>query len=534
MNHCTEQWRVSKPAVVGEGGAVAAQHWLAAAAGAAMLERGGNAVDAAVATAFALGALEPWMCGMGGSGYAVVHRADGSAETFDFQGVLPAAITSADYPLDPHGTDSLMGFPAVVDNRNVVGFGAVSVPGAVAGLATLAEAHGRFGLDTLLSPAIDLADRGLVVDWLSTLQVALAAGQLVRDPGARALYLPDGRPPLPETVLPLERLAQTLRTVAADGADAFYRGPLAERLVADLQAGGSRIDGDDLAGYEVLRAAPLTGRHRGHDLLTAGETSGGPRLIESFAWMAEHVAAGAPLDAHGYTALADALDGAFRSHRVRTGAALADDTCTTHLSAVDGEGNMVALTYTLLNRFGACVVSPSTGLTLNNAVSYFDPRPGRPTSMEGGKRINASNMCPTIAVRDGEARFAVGASGANHIVPCTFQLASFMLDFGLDLEAAMHQPRIDASARGSVRVDTRLDASIAERLSRAADGSTRDIERAQLLVFPKLFSCPSGVARSADGTVSGAADPSSPVAGARLPARFAVPGISAGAGAPRA
>ena len=98
--------------------------------------------------------------------------------------------------------------------------------------------------------------------------------------------------------------------------------------------------------------------------------------------------------------------------------------CTSHMSAVDGDGNMAALTYTLLNRFGSGVVLPGTGILMNNAVSYFDPRPGFPTSMAGGKRINASNMCPTIAVRAGRALFAVGASGANHIVPCTLQIAA--------------------------------------------------------------------------------------------------------------
>ena len=114
--------------------------------------------------------------------------------------------------------------------------------------------------------------------------------------------------------------------------------------------------------------------------------------------------------------------------------------CTSHLSAVDREGNMVALTYTLLNRFGAAVMLPQTGILMNNAVSYFDPRPGYPTSLAGHKRINASNMCPIIATRDDESVFALGASGANHIMPCTTLIAALMLDHGLSLEQAFNHP----------------------------------------------------------------------------------------------
>src|SRR3546814_9177230 len=132
-------------------------------------------------------------------------------------------------------------------------------------------------------------------------------------------------------------------------------------------------------------------------------------------------------------AYARGLDAAFAAHKRKVGLDQKGG-CTSHMSAVDGEGNMVALTYTLLNRFGSGVVLPQTGILMNNAVAYFDPRPGNPVSLAGGKRINSSNMCPTIATRNGAALFAVGASGANHIVPCTAQLTALMLDYGLSPE----------------------------------------------------------------------------------------------------
>jgi gamma-glutamyltranspeptidase/glutathione hydrolase len=179
----------------------------------------------------------------------------------------------------------------------------------------------------------------------------------------------------------------------------------------------------------------------------------------------------------------------------------------------------VALTYTLLNRFGSGVVLPRTGVLMNNSVAYFDPRPGYPTTMRGHLKINASNMCPTVAVKDGAARFAVGASGANHIVPCTFQLTALMLDFGLDLETAFHTPRVDASDRGSIRVDPRMGADALREL-----GERFTLEVAQQLVFPKLYSCPAGVARDpASGRATGLADVSSPVAAAAAPAPLTLP-----------
>ena len=517
MNRNVEQWQVSKRALASETGVVAAQHHLAARAGAAMLDRGGNAIDAAVAAALALGSVEPWMCGLGGSGYIVVWLAgERHARVIDFQGVLPAAIDRDDFPLDPDVPESIMGFPGVVDRRNVVGYGSISVPGAVRGLSLALERYGRLGFDSALDPAIQLAERGLAGDWFTTLQVSLAMADLQRDPAARAVYLPCEVPPLPEHYLDLGALAATLKTLAERGPDDFYGGGLAERIVADLQAGGSRIDAGDLRAYEALEHEALTGQHRGAILHTAGPTSGGPRLIEALAHVAEHLDPAAGIGASSWKVYADGLDKAWRSHKRRIGRTTEVGGCTSHLSAVDAEGNMVALTYTLLNRFGSCVVLPATGILMNNAVSYFDPRPGYPTSMAGRLRINASNMCPTVATRDGEAIFAVGASGANYIMPCTTQIAALMLDFGLTLEEAMNHPRIDASDRGSIRVDPRLGDDVL-----AALAESFELEVAQLLVYPKLYSCPSGVSRDPEcGLCHGLNDPSQPIGGAAVPAPF--------------
>ena len=339
---------------------------------------------------------------------------------------------------------------------------------------------------------------------------------LRRDPEAARTYLPDGVPARPEQYLPLGRLEATLRRLADAGPEDFYGGRTAELIAADLKAGGSRIDADDLAAYQLLEDEALTGAHRGAVLHTAGPTSGGPRLIEALLHIERHLDPAAGIGAASWKVYADALNTAWRSHKRRIGRATEVGGCTSHLSVVDADGNMAALTYTLLNRFGSAVVLPSTGILMNNAVSYFDPRPGFPTSMAGRKRINASNMCPTIATRDGEALFALGASGANHIMPCMTQIAALMLDFGLSLEEAMHHPRIDASDRGSIRVDPKLGEKVLSAL-----GRDFELEVAQLLVFPKLYSCPSGVGRDpVSGICKGLNDPSQPIGGAATAAPF--------------
>jgi len=531
MNRDVEQWTVAKTAASSERGVVAAQHKLAARVGAGMLAEGGNAVDAAVATALALGVVEPWMCGLGGSGYLVVWMAaEKRSYVLDFQGMLPAAIRGDDYPLDADVPYSIMGFPGVVDRQNEVGYRSITVPGAVKGFSLAAERFGYFGFDHLLQPAIALAARGLPCSWFTTLQVSLAMADLRRDREAARIYLADGTPPKPEQFLPLGKLEETLKRLADAGPDDFYEGQTAELMAADLKAGGSRIDADDFSAYEVLEAEPLTDTHRGAVLHTAGPTSGGPRLLEALSHIEQHLDPSQGIGAGTWAIYADALNAAWRSHKQRIGRATEVGGCTSHLSVVDADGNMAALTYTLLNRFGSAVVLPSTGILMNNAVSYFDPRPGYPTSMAGRKRINASNMCPMIAIRDGEAIFALGASGANHIMPCTTLIAALMLDFGLSLEDAMHHPRIDASDRGSIRVDPRLGDEVLAALS-----EDFELEVAQLLVFPKLYSCPSGISRDpASGYCQGLNDPSQPIGGAAGAAPFKLESEGAGSGGPRA
>jgi len=508
-----EQWQHSKPVVTHSAGMVAAQHVRAARAGGAMLERGGNAVDAAVAAALALGVLEPWMCGLGGSGLMVVWLAEAQrAVTVDFQGVLADATSTENYPVDDSLPKTLMGFPSVQHNANTLGYRAISVPGAPAGFDHALRRWGTLALSDVAEPAIALAQDAPRANWFTTLQCALELNTINRDPCSRNIYLPDHGPLQPGKRMHIPNLANTLKRYAEGGAESFYRGELAEDLLFDLQQGGSSICADDLANYQIIESRAVQHEHRNTQLHTLGDSSGGTRLGEFLdavkKLMPQPEAAPSP---QSWCHYAQALNMAWKQHNLRIGRGNEENTCTSHLCTADKHGNMVALTHTLLNRFGSGVTLPKTGLLMNNAVSYFDPRPGYPTTMQPGKRINASNMCPVIATRDGCAQFALGASGGNHIMPAVAQVAALMLDFDFSLEQAMHQPRLDASDRGSVRADPALgQATLAELIKQ------HTVEISQQLVFPKLYACVSGVSRKNDLYI-GLNDPSQPLGGASGP-----------------
>ncbi|WP_110643675.1 gamma-glutamyltransferase [Salinicola sp. CPA57] len=513
-----DNWTLTTPAARSRNGVVAAQHRIAAQAGAAQLDAGGNAVDAIVATAYALNAVEPWMSGLGGAGFMVIWLAKAQrAVTLDFQGVLAGDTRLEDYPVDPSLPATPMGFPGVVDNANIEGYHSITVPGAVAGLDHALTRYGTKRRPEVMAPAIALAERGLDVDWFTSLQIGVCARTLARDPVSSSIYLPGGHPATPESRLRIPILAATLREIAEGGSETFYRGALAEKIVADLQAGGSRISRQDLAAYEVFEYAPMAAEHRGYTLYTSGARSGGLRQREMLA----HALAAMPIPPEKPTpetwrVYAEALEHCWKRHKIRNGVITEQGACTSSMSSVDAEGNMVALTYTLLNRFGSGVTLPSTGMLMNDSVSYFDPRPGYPTTMEGGKRINSSNMCPTVAVKDGEARFSVGASGGNLIMPAVTQVAALMMDFGMSVEEAIHHPRLDASFRGSVRIDPRFSPETLATLAKRFE-----LEIAPQRVFPKLYACVSALSRDpATGECVGLNDPTQPVGGAATPAPF--------------
>jgi gamma-glutamyltranspeptidase/glutathione hydrolase len=513
-------WLVSKPALRAAGGMVAAQHRCAAEVGAAILEAGGNAVDAALATSLALAVLEPWMSGLGGGGLMVIVPAGGAPEVLEFGMRAPFSLDPTQYSVVGERDRDLFGWPRVADDRNVLGPLAIATPGQAAGLALAYERHGSLPWAELCAPAIALAKDGLPLDWHSGLRIAFAARELSRFEAVRAVYLPDGLPPVPPLDgsagrLPLGRLTATLERIAAAGLEDLVSGELAQLLVEDVRQAGGVLSADDLARYRARRVEPLAIAHGATLIHAAPGLSAGPTLAHALSLAAGKIAPGRP-GAAAYLAWAEALLAAYERRLATLGDVEdgRDPACTTHLAVVDRAGTMVSLTQTLLSLFGSKIVSPQTGILLNNGIMWFDPEPGRPNSMAPGKRPLA-NMCPVIATRDGAPWVALGASGGRKILPAVMQLCSMLIDGGLDLESAFHLPRIDVSGERHVTADLRLAPEV-----QAALAARFELRAVTPSVHPNLFACPSAVLRDpASGEAWGMTDPFQPVAGAAGPTR---------------
>lgn len=515
MTPYVETWTVRKPAIESAaGGLVATHHYEASDIGARVLGDGGNAVDAAVASALAIGAVEPWMSGIGGGGYMLVYSAEsGRVETIDFGMVAPRALAVSDYELESGQDTDLFAWPKVTDQRNIHGPYAMAVPGQVAGLALALERYGTRSWADSLSPAIDLAERGLTVSWYTTLRIAAAARELTHYDEARRTYLPDGMPPVGdwEGKLPkirLGELANTLRRLAKAGPEDFYRGEIAARIAADSAALGGKLSSDDLADY-AARCVPAKVLHyRDARVHVPAGLTGGPTVLRALASLANRLRPQAQPDAAAYLAYARSLRDAYAHRLEALGEADGDeDACTTHLSTVDRHGNLVALTQTLLSPFGSKVMLPSTGILMNNGIMWFDPRPGRPNSLAPGRRP-LSNMCPIIAECAQGLRAAGGAAGGRRIMSAMFQLASFLIDYGMSLDDALHHARIDYVPSDVLVVDERLPADVQSAL--ADEFEVRAIPNG---VYPTHFALPNLVAHHAgDARQSGACFIMSPVA----------------------
>ena len=555
-------WQFRKALVTSHRGVVAAKHPLAARAGVEMLNRGGNAVDAAVAAAFAIGVIEPWMSGLGGGGYMVVGRSAGAsgpalsdagppsasrppadaAAVVEFGMRAPLAAHAEMFELEDGYDTELFGWRRVRGQANIHGPRSVAVPGVPAGLALALQRLGTMPLGTVLRPALALAREGFPVDWTTTLQVALDAATLGRYESAASLFMPGGLPIVPATtprprLLKQPDLARTLEALAAEGADVFYRGAVARRIVEDIRRHGGILDVEDFARYEARVAPALVSRALGYDLMLSSGPSGGATLAEIAGLIA-----GSPLGRLGHNTapylhlLIEATRAAFddrlrllsddggwdvlsgdahiSTRRAGIGARAAapagtgaDPTSTTHLCAADASGTMVSLTQTLLSRFGSRVLVPGAGVLLNNGMMWFNPEPGHRNSAAPGRRPLA-NMTPAVVGVDGRPVFAVGASGGRRIIDAVLQLVLNHMEFRMDAQAAIDAPRMDASG-DEVIVDARIPAAVRDDLARRG----HRIVAAEETMAPRFFASPVAVARDpSSGALTGGADPYHPAA----------------------
>jgi gamma-glutamyltranspeptidase/glutathione hydrolase len=507
-------WTVRKPAVESTSGVVASQAYDASAAGTAILEAGGNAVDAAVATAFALAAVEPWNSGLGGIGFALVHKSEeGRAHSVHFGPVAPSRVSPSFFPLTGRPGNDLFPWPQVKDDANAHGPLSFCVPTAVAGYGLMLERWGTMPIKEVVAPAIALAKRGLALDWFTTLMLAQAAPLLRKYQTSSQIFLKDGLPPVPPYqgtpgFMSLGQLPATLEQIAGAGWRDFYEGAIAESVVADIASLGGLIDADELRSYRPEVCAPIAVPWHGSTIQLSSGLNAGPTLAYVFDLLNRVTAKSPDLgkpSAEWYADLSRAMRAAY-VHRLETAGDVEPKAqgCTSHISVCDASGSMVSMTTTLLSSMGSRVTLPNTGFVMNNGVLWFDPRPGNVNSIGPGKRP-LTNMCPAIVARDGTPTLVAGAAGGRRIMAAVAQMLLLVHDFDMDVEEAGHWPRIDVSAADMVTADRRFNTEILEALR--ASGPLEVVDHN---VLPINFARPSIIDRRSGDIARGISDAYSP------------------------
>ena len=522
------------------GGMVVASQSDATRAGVEMLVAGGNAIDAAVATAFAVGVTQPFSTGIGGGAFLLIRLADGSFVAIDARETAPAAA------------DAEMFVRAGVPERaSTFGPLAVATPGLVAGLALAQTRWGTLPLERVLAPAIRLAEDGFAIGpyHARMLEFVRASGLAAKlGETARIQLPPGGARAEPGWRLRQPDLARTLRKIAAKGPDAFYRGEIADAIVATLARGGGILTHADLEGYAPKLREPLRGSYRGLEVISfPPPSSGGVALLEALGILEGFELA--PLGAGSSASLhriAEAMKLAFADRAALLGdpdfvsvpvaellssdyaarqrarinppwwrrapwtwgrgevaievpgpGNLPDDSGTTHLSTADAEGNAVALTETINTPFGSGITVPGTGIVLNNEMDDFSVAPNRPNAyglidtrganaVAPGKRP-LSSMTPTIVQKDGRLLLVTGSPGGPRIISTVLLSILNVVDYGMDVMASVSAPRIHHQWQpDTLVVEPAVTVDVVENLRRrghAVDVAKDNWSSAQALRF---------------------------------------------------
>jgi gamma-glutamyltranspeptidase/glutathione hydrolase len=475
-NRAATVFRTEKQPAAGSRGMVVTNHPLASAAGAEMLAAGGNAIDAAIASLFALSVVEPMMVGILGGGTAHIRTPDGRHRVLDGMSVVPLAGRPDMYrPVPDEAPDNY----DTIDRENAVGPKSVAGPVSLRGWCEALSRFGRFSLDDVMQPAIRLASRGFAVTPYLASCIAEAAPDLARDRTAASVYLPGGTALAAGAKLVNGMYADTLRLIARDGADALHSGPLGD-LVADcIEAGGGFVSRADLAAARVVERAPIVGTYRGWQIVGPPPPSaagvhitqmlnilegydigalgfGSPDNVHllaevlKIAFADRAAATGDPdfvavpvekLTSKEYADERRALIDMAQARRWSAGVSAAGSPHTTHMTAADADGRVIATTQTINSLFGARFMVPGVGTIPNNYMVNFDPRPGGALSIEPGKRVTTS-MAPMMALRDGRVRFALGLPGGKRIFPSAMQALINLIDHGMTVQEAVEAPRV--------------------------------------------------------------------------------------------
>src|SRR5919199_3284549 len=470
-------------AVRSRGGVIASESPAASEVGLQVLNAGGNAMDAAVASTFALGVARPQSCGIGGGGFLIYRGVDGESAALDFRETAPKAVTPKT-------------FAGQGLYKTYTGHTTIGVPGTVAGMQAALDRYGTISLAQAIAPAERLAAAGFDVPESLSQEMGNNAARLKLFPAARQQFLVGRQEPYTtSSILVQPQLAHTLALIAGGGSDAFYKGEIADRLIVEMQ-NTSDLPGDeglmtkeDLVSYRPVWRRPLVGDYRGHEILAVPPpSSGGVAVIEmlnvlegfdlasegqssasalhllaeaqklAFADRGKYLAdpdfVDVPIEkltdksyAEGRRAEIDAgkagsyepgkLDEAEQTSSTGENA----EGSTTHLSVIDSSGNAVALTCTIEQSFGSAVVAPGTGFLLNNELTDFSEA-GTANEPEAGKRPRSS-ISPTIVVRNGQPILVVGGAGGPQIIMGSLLAVVNTIDFGLDPARAVDSERLD-------------------------------------------------------------------------------------------
>ncbi len=536
MNHQTD-WRTRSPitfecekAPASGRAVVVANHPLGTAAGMEMLAAGGNAVDAAVATLFALTVVEPMMVGIAGGGLSHVRLPDGTHHIIDAMSTSPA---------DTHPTifEPVSDEPSrrmeTVGRRSAYGPSAVAVPGNLVGWTKLHGAFGRLPFADLLEPAIRLARRGFLATHYLAGAVGECAADIAADEAMASVFMPDGDLPAHGTRIVMADYAESLRLIQTMGACALHDGPLGEALVSCIHDGRDTdgwLSETDLYDYEAIFRTPIVGNYRGYEIVgppppassgvhvtqmlnmienfdVAGEGFGTPAALRALvavmgvamadraAFSGDPAFVDVPVDrlvskeyaAACWARLAAGAGG-------RSAAPVGESANTTHVTVADRDGMVVTATHTINGIFGARFMVPGTGIIPNNYMMNFDPHPGRALSVAPGKRVPTS-MAPMIVRRDGKPVFALGLPGGVRIFPSAFQSILNLLDHGMSLQEAVEAPRLWTDGH---------DVEIEELYGEPAAAALREGGQA-VKVVPHIGGGMNAVAFGDNGTVTGAA-----------------------------
>jgi gamma-glutamyltranspeptidase/glutathione hydrolase len=442
-------------------------HPLAAKAGLEIYKKGGNVVDAAVATAYCLGVVEPHGSGIGGEGMMLIYYAKENKYTIiDFKAISPQQATYQN--LDFKNISNW--------NRTIKG---ASVPGAVAGLEFALEKFGKLERKLVIQPAIDYAMNGFEVDSTLALNLKSYKETLEKDKYAKSIYYKEGKIPKVGEIIKNIDYGKTLKEIQTNGPEAFYKGKIADLIVKDAEQNGGFITKEDLLVYKPVVKEPLIGKYRGYDIITSPPPCGGMHLIEALNILkyfnlsecrnhenySLHILAetfklmfkdestfnGDPEFSKILTSDIISDDFAFQrflninlsksNHPLQIKSGVIDNKNTTHLCVMDIEGNTVTLTITLSSLFGTVHTVEGAGFMLNNEMQNFNPDENHLNCLKPHKRV-VTSLVPTIIAKDGKPIYAIGTPGGDLIISTITQIIVNLLDYKMELKDAIFSPRI--------------------------------------------------------------------------------------------